>query len=220
MAIIKTILTSLAFAALCVTILCAQKPPLRSATARYLASEDGRAWLEASGHPLSKYLNQAFGEPSRARRVEAARNRLSRTTAAASEPSPQASVPCNGATGARFNLEPRANALPQQSEAADFILNGVGAGQDLIVQSANDYRGNVTSANWDGSLSGYYVHRAAPPTAACSLKADCQLHVSRERRDGRRRCFGGRRSGPRLVFHGGRALRQQGWYRPVPRFRV
>ena len=44
-------------------------------------------------------------------------------------------MPCNGATGARFNLEPRANALPQQSEAADFLLNGVGAGEDLIVQS-------------------------------------------------------------------------------------
>ena len=55
-----------------------------------------------------------------------------------------------------------------RSEAADFILNGVGAGQDLIVQSANDYRGNVTKANWDGSLSGYYVHRAA--AADCSVQ--------------------------------------------------
>ena len=145
----------------------AQLPLSRSATARYMASEQGRAWFEATGHPVSKYLNQAFGEPAPAA-VEAARIRLHPQTPAAPEQSPQASVPCNGSSGARFNLEPRANALPQQSEAADFILNGAGPGDDLIVQSANDYRGNLTSTSWDGSLSGYYVHRAATPD--CSVQ--------------------------------------------------
>src|SRR5258708_7385527 len=148
----------------------AQFQQSRSATARFLASEEGRAFLEASGHPISRYLNQAFGEPSAAS-VEAARGHLGHMTAARPPQSPDVSapgVPCNGSSGVRFNLEPRANAVPQQSATADFILNGVGAGEDLIVQAANDYRGNITTANWDGSLSGYYVHSAA--TADCSVQ--------------------------------------------------
>ena len=133
-----------------------------SATARFLTSEPGRAWFEAEGHPISKYLNQAFGSPSAAS-VDAARSHLRQMTAAQPARLADAAAPtsCNGDFGARFNLEPRANAVPQQSAAADFILNGVGAGQDLIVQTANDARGNLTAKNWDDSQTGYYVHRAA-----------------------------------------------------------
>jgi hypothetical protein len=76
--------------------------------------------------------------------------------------------PCDGNYGARFNLEPRNNAVPQQSAATDFMLNGVGTGEDLIVQTANDFRGSIATKNWDGSQTGYYVHRAA--SADCSVQ--------------------------------------------------
>ena len=42
-------------------------------------------------------------------------------------------------------------------------------GDDLIVQAADDFRGNLaTDSNWDQSLSGYYVHRST--TADCSVQ--------------------------------------------------
>lgn len=139
-----------------------------SATARFLASEEGRSFLQASGHPLSKYLNQAFGAPSPAA-LGAARAHLARQSSAPSQfETSSAPVPCTGNTGARFNLEPRANAVPQQSEAADFILNGAGPGEDLVVQTANDWRGEFPSSAWDNSVTGYYVHRAA--SSDCSVQ--------------------------------------------------
>jgi hypothetical protein len=145
-----------------------RRTPARSATAQFLASEEGRSLLEVSGHPLSRYLNQAFGEPS-VEALAAARTRWHARSAvpAQSEATP-ATTPCTGDSGARFNLEPRAGAVPQQNAAADFILNGVGQGEDLIVQTANDWRGAFASATWDNSMSGYYVHRAA--TADCSVQ--------------------------------------------------
>ena len=140
----------------------------RSATARFLASEKGRSLLEVSGHPLSRYLNQAFGEPS-AEALAAAQTRWhARTAAPEAAEAVSAATPCTGNSGARFNLEPRALAVPQQNAAADFILNGVGQGEDLIVQTANDWRGAFASTTWDNSMSGYYVHRAA--TADCSVQ--------------------------------------------------
>lgn len=124
--------------------------------------------LEVSGHPLSRYVNQAFGEPS-ATALEAARTRWQARAAepAQSEAAPDATS-CAGGSGARFNLEPRAGAVPQQSPAADFILGGAGQGKDLIVQAANDWRGAFPSNTWDNSVSGYYVHRAA--AADCSVQ--------------------------------------------------
>ena len=71
-------------------------------------------------------------------------------------------VPCNGPTGARFNLEPRNNAVPQTATSTDFILNGAGLDSDLIVEMADDTRG------LDNSGSAYYVHRSS--TADCSLQ--------------------------------------------------
>jgi len=141
----------------------------RSATLRYLASEEGRSLMQVSGHPLSEYLNQAFGDPSPAA-LEAAQARLPDISEASSQPAeaPAATVPCTGDSGARFNLEPRVAAVPQQNAAADFILNGAGAGADLIVQTANDWRGAFASSTWDNSTSGYYVHRST--TADCSVQ--------------------------------------------------
>lgn len=79
-----------------------------------------------------------------------------------------ATVPCNAAAGARFNLEPRVNAAPQNQPNADFLLNRIAPNDDLIVQVADDFRGNLKTAVWDGSVSGYYVH--ASTTADCSVQ--------------------------------------------------
>ena len=76
--------------------------------------------------------------------------------------------PCNTKGGVRFNLEPRANAVFQNGPQADFILNGAGPGDDLIVQTANDWRGAFASPTWDNSISGYYVHSSN--TADCSVQ--------------------------------------------------
>src|SRR5271166_2729667 len=83
-----------------------------SSTYRYLASEEGRAMMQAAGRPISKYLNDKFGVPS-ATAVEKAHLRLQKIAAQpqATEENPaKSSVPCNASAGARFNLEPRANA--------------------------------------------------------------------------------------------------------------
>lgn len=79
-----------------------------------------------------------------------------------------ATTPCNAPAGARFNLEPRAKASAQNQPNADFLLHRTGPNDDLIVQVANDFRGNLTTTQWDGSVSGYYVHRST--TADCSVQ--------------------------------------------------
>src|ERR1700680_4543619 len=73
-------------------------------------------------------------------------------------------VECGAAFGTKFNLEPAANAVPQQQENVDFIPNRIGLNEDLVVAGAFDARGFATAnATWDGSLSGYYVHRSTTP---------------------------------------------------------
>src|SRR5579863_2409343 len=143
----------------------------QSSMYRYLESDEGRAWMQVSGNPKSKALNQRFGEPSPAA-LERARILLHqmKTQPSQLEPEPSAkSQPCNGESGARFNLEPRVNAVLQVTPTADFIVNGAGAGSDLIVQTATDARGNLPPGGpWDGSLSGYYVHTSS--TADCSVQ--------------------------------------------------
>jgi hypothetical protein len=57
---------------------------------------------------------------------------------------------CNGG---RFNLEPRTNAVPQNTESVDFLPNRVSAGVDLVVGAANDQRSSI------GGFDAYYVHR-------------------------------------------------------------
>jgi hypothetical protein len=134
----------------------------------YLESEEGRAMMQAAGRPISKYLNDKFGAPS-ADAIAQARARLRKLTAQPAETElAGGAVPCNAKAGARFNLEPRANAVPQLEPVADFILNGVGAGDDLIVQAANDTRGVYPIKTWNDSISGYYVHSSS--TADCSVQ--------------------------------------------------
>jgi hypothetical protein len=45
-----------------------------------------------------------------------------------------------GANGTVFNLEPAADAAPQNNSSVDFLYNGVAAGADLVVAGANDLR--------------------------------------------------------------------------------
>lgn len=73
-------------------------------------------------------------------------------------------VPCGGPNGTRFNLEPRANASIQEAPTADFILNGVGMDNDLIVQVGDGAveRGPAYSGG------GYFVHTSQ--TADCSVQ--------------------------------------------------
>ena len=58
-----------------------------------------------------------------------------------------------GCSGTRFNLEPRADPLPQNSESVDLLLNRVSSGVDLVVGAANDQRSSI------GGFDAYYVHR-------------------------------------------------------------
>lgn len=136
----------------------------------FLTSEDGRALMEVSGSPISKSLNERFGEPSEAA-LDRARARWAEISAerkATGSDAPADSTVCNNNGGARFNLEPRPNAVFQNGPTADFILNGAGSGDDLIVQTANDWRGAFPSSNWDNSMTGYYVHTSK--TADCSVQ--------------------------------------------------
>src|SRR5258708_3467846 len=139
-------------------------PP--SAGLRFLASEEGRAFLKATGHPLAQPAIATFGEPSKTTVVPAP---WFRQATQAGQNSVPATVPCAGASGAQFNLEPRTNAVPQNEATADFLPNRTGAGNDLIVQTAHDWRGLLVSdSHWDQSVSGYYVHRSS--TADCSTQ--------------------------------------------------
>ena len=136
----------------------------RSYIYRYLASDEGRAWMQVSGNPMSEGLNQRFGAPSPAA-LERARILLRQINAQPRQPEPEPAAkagPCNAKPGVRFNLEPRVNAVLQDEPTADFILNGAGANADLIVQTANDGRANLPpGGRWDGSYSGYYVHSSS-----------------------------------------------------------
>jgi hypothetical protein len=69
---------------------------------------------------------------------------------ASSLPAQVVNPECNGT---RFNLEPRANALPQNTESVDFLPNRVSPGVDLVVGAANDQRASI------GGYDAYYVHR-------------------------------------------------------------
>jgi len=85
-----------------------------------------------------------------------------------SQPASATTAPCSMTTGTRFNLEPRANAVVQNAPAVDFLPNRLGSGADLIVETANDFRGVMSGKAWDQSISGYYVHRST--TADCSVQ--------------------------------------------------
>jgi len=65
-----------------------------------------------------------------------------------------------GCSGNRFNLEPRANPVPQNTESVDFLPNRVSTGVDLVVGAGNDQRSTI------GGFDSYYVYRGGATCAA------------------------------------------------------
>jgi len=69
---------------------------------------------------------------------------------------------CDSVNGTLFNLEPRLNAQPQQSESIAFLLDGVSPGVDLVVGAANESasrsRFEPAGSN-DVVFDAFYVHR-------------------------------------------------------------
>jgi len=139
-------------------------PP--SGPLRFLASDEGRSFLQAVGHPVAPYAIQVFGQPSKTTVVPDSWYR--EFEAGQQSQAAAATAPCDGIAGSRFNLEPRSSAVPQNEANADFLPNRIAAGEDLIVQAANDWRGNLKPpTQWDQSVSGYYVHRSL---GGCSVQ--------------------------------------------------
>jgi hypothetical protein len=70
---------------------------------------------------------------------------------------------CDTVNGTRFNLEPRLNAQPQQSESVAFLLDGVRPGVDLVVGAANEsaFRSRfLPGGSNEVVFDAFYVHRA------------------------------------------------------------
>jgi hypothetical protein len=132
------------------TVLCAQQPVIQNASTN-LGERRQMAFQRKSQRPSAATIRERLlqGEPSASPSVDASTL-------------PAGPVPCNTPTGTRFNLEPRVNATDQSAASADFLLNGVGMDNDLVVQMANDSRGLAQSH------SGYYVHRSMTPD--CSVQ--------------------------------------------------
>ncbi|HET9409568.1 MAG TPA: hypothetical protein VFO39_20170 [Candidatus Sulfotelmatobacter sp.] len=87
---------------------------------------------------------------------------------------------CDTVNGTQFNLEPRPNAVPQNSESVAFLLNKVGAGEDLIVGSATEFDlasrsrfvNNPAAVGVD-VLNAFYVHRSG---AGCTPNLEGSLN--------------------------------------------
>jgi len=71
---------------------------------------------------------------------------------------------CDTVNGTRFNLEPRLNAQPQQSETIAFLLDRVSPGVDLVVGAANESAIKqsrfVPGTNNGVVFDAFYVHRS------------------------------------------------------------
>lgn len=93
-------------------------------------------------------------------------------------------VVCSAAFGAKFNLEPDTHTVPQQMESVDFIPNRIGANEDLVVGGAYDFRGAglgspaPSGVIWDGSVSGYYVHRSTATDCSAQFEGGLPPIVS------------------------------------------
>ena len=139
-----------------------------------LGSDEGKDLLLHSPNAKAKdYLRLFHGEEAAAQWDTTKYFQFQRS-AAALPPSPRVpTVPtapivtgCGTTSGTPFNLEPRANAVPQNTVSLDFLLDRVSTGGDLVVQGANDFRAYTATPDlWNFSFSGYYVHRA---TTGCT----------------------------------------------------
>ena len=140
---------------------------------QFLVSNQGREFLHRARTPAATAILKALGEDVSAESVftppatgfaSAAPSQLEAAAGAnaslaqpliAQSPNVPGVNGC-GFNGTRFNLEPATNAVPQSTEAVDFLYNGVAAGADLIVGGASDEALGGT---------GYYVHTA---TTGCA----------------------------------------------------
>ncbi|HXY06865.1 MAG TPA: hypothetical protein VEI52_03345 [Terriglobales bacterium] len=70
---------------------------------------------------------------------------------------------CDTVNGTRFNLEPRLNAQPQQSESIAFLPDRVSQGVDLVVGTANEVGFQsrfLPGPDNDVVFDAFYVHRS------------------------------------------------------------
>jgi hypothetical protein len=144
----------------------------------FLASDKGKQFLLQAPSPMARKLLQRYhgaaaaaqwdktphqymnyGAPSGARSLGNSPN-----VATAMAVLPRAAVTRCSAT--RFNLEPAANALPQNEQSIDFKFQGGSTtAADMAVEVSNDFRGFFLSpAVFSPSISGYYVE----DTAGCA----------------------------------------------------
>jgi hypothetical protein len=140
--------------------------PKSGLIATLLRSRQGRLLLESSQSPLAQSLRKRLGLNEVLQPSGISDARVS--TAPASEQfRPEAlNSDCGVATGTRFNLEPRTNALPQNSTTVDFLPNAGLKNADLVVGGAADLRGFI-GASLGNSISGYYVHRNGQDKNPC-----------------------------------------------------
>jgi hypothetical protein len=91
---------------------------------------------------------------------------------------PQLALPCGSLAGARFNLEPRPDPLPQDGTAVDFLPDAGLGGGDLVVGAANDMRlltsGQGVAPDFRGvpglsSQTGFYVHTEGSDPNPCTV---------------------------------------------------
>lgn len=136
---------------------------LRGGAFALLGSPRGLRILQASPSPAAKALLKRTGQEV----TTGPAPEMSQSSATQPQVSPDAAnAGCGTSFGTRFNLEPRPNALPQNSTSVDFLPNAGSQGADLVVGGAADFRGFFGS--FGNSASGYYVHRNGGETNPCA----------------------------------------------------
>jgi len=135
----------------------------------FMASEKGKQFLLQAPNPIAKtFLARYHGAAAAAQWDKTPHKYLTQGRPSAAASRAQASgalgslAPVTRCGDTRFNLEPNANALPQNEQSIDFNKGGTTpAGADMAVEVSNDFRGFfLPPAVWSPSVSGYYVEWA------------------------------------------------------------
>jgi len=138
----------------------------------FLASEKGKQFLLHAPNPIAKSLLKEYHGADAAAQWDSIPHKYltqGRPSAAASQAQHSitpASGPATRCSGTRFNLEPAANALPQNEQSVAFKTGGGStSAADMAVEVSNDFRGFfLPPALFSPSVSGYYVE----DTAGCT----------------------------------------------------
>jgi hypothetical protein len=139
--------------------------PKSGLIATLLRSRQGRLILKSSQSPLAQALRKRLGV-NEVLQPGGISDAIVSTLATSEQFRPEAlNSNCGAATGTRFNLEPRTNALPQDSTSVDFLPNAGLQSADLVVGGADDFRGFFNGLG--NSASGYYVHRNGQDKNPC-----------------------------------------------------